>query len=91
MNDIKSNSFFEEVLRKASLNAIAVRSKYMNLIKNRISSSHSKNAIMNLKCKCNEYDMNVLVTESDVGKIYERFVKKCINCDEIIKITFKFK
>lgn len=91
MNDIKSNSFFEEAIRKVSLNAVAVRSKYMNLIKNKISSSHSKNAIMNLRCKCSEYDMNVLVTESDVEKIYKRFVKKCPHCDKIIKITFKFK
>ncbi|MHB1660724.1 MAG: hypothetical protein ACYCSQ_09480 [bacterium] len=91
MEKLKSDSFLERILEKASQNAVLVRSKYMNLIKRRISSSNTKEAVMNLKCACNEYDMNVLVTESDVERIYERFVKKCPNCGETIKIIFKFK
>jgi acetyl-CoA carboxylase beta subunit len=87
----KSDSFLERVLEKASQNAVLVRSKYMNLIKRRISSSNNKEAVMNLKCSCSEYDMNVLVTDSDVERVYDRFVKKCPNCGDNVKITFKFK
>ncbi|MHB8232169.1 MAG: hypothetical protein ACYDDB_04640 [bacterium] len=91
MEKLKSDSFLEKVLEKASQNAVLVRSKYMNIIKNRISSSNTKDAVMNLKCACNEYDMNVLVTESDVEKVYDKFTKKCPNCGDTIKIAFKFK
>ncbi|MCL4321216.1 MAG: hypothetical protein M0016_07630 [Deltaproteobacteria bacterium] len=86
----KPESFLEKVLEKASQSAVLARSKYMNIIKRDIASSTRKEAVMNLKCGCDEYDMNVLVTERDVEKIYEKFVKKCIKCNQPIKISFKF-
>ena len=86
----KPELFIEKVLEKASQNAVIVRSKYMNIIKREIASTGRKEAVMNLKCGCDEYDMNVLVTEKDVEKIYERFVKKCTKCNQPIKISFKF-
>ena len=64
----KPESFIEKALEKASQNAVIVRSKYMNIIKRDIASSGRKEAVMNLKCGCDEYDMNVLLTYSSCLK-----------------------
>ena len=37
-----------------------------------------------------ENNFNVLVTEEDIDRVYDKFAKKCTTCGQPIKITFKF-
>ncbi len=86
----ESLSFIDKIIEKASQNAVLMRAKYLSLVKRQIKSSESKNCVMNVKCSCEENNFNVLVSEEDVSRVYDRFAKKCINCGQPIKITFKF-
>ncbi|MCL4428981.1 MAG: hypothetical protein M1276_08365 [Deltaproteobacteria bacterium] len=87
---MESSSFFDRLVENASQNAVLMRAKFLNILKKQMKSASSKNCIMNVKCGCNENNFNVLVTEGDIEKVYDRFAKKCPSCGEAIKITFKF-
>jgi hypothetical protein len=88
---MENQSFFENLVKNASQNAVLMRSKFLNIVKRQIKSTQSKSCVMNVKCACDENNFNVLVTEEDIGKVYDRFAKKCPACGEFIKINFNFK
>ena len=84
-------AFFDNLVKSASQNAVLMRLKFLNIIKRQIKSYPSKRCVMNVKCNCDENNFDVLVTEEDIGRVYDRFAKKCPSCGENIKITFNFK
>ncbi len=88
---MESNDFFDNLVKNASQNVVLMRSRFLNIIKKQIKSSNSKRCVMNVKCGCNENNFDVLVTEEDVERVYDRFAKRCPACGENIKINFDFK
>ena len=88
---METQAFFENLVKSASNNAVLMRSKFLNIIKRQIKFSPSKRCVMNVKCGCDENNFDVLVTEEDIGRVYDRFAKKCPACGENIKINFNFK
>ena len=84
-------AFFDNLVKSASQNAVLMRLKFLNIIKRQIKSYPSKRCVMNVKCNCDENNFDVLVTEEDIGRVYDRFAKKCPSCGETIKINFNFK
>ncbi len=88
---MENSAFFEKLVKSASQNAVLMRSKFLNIIKRQIKASAAKGCVMNVKCKCDENNFNVLVTEEDIERVYGRFAKKCPTCGENIKIDFNFK
>ena len=84
-------AFFDNLVKSASQNAVLMRLKFLNIIKKQIKSYPSKRCVMNVKCNCDENNFDVLVTEEDIGRVYDRFANKCPSCGEIIKINFNFK
>ena len=84
-------AFFDNLVKSASQNAVLMRLKFLNIIKKQIKSYPSKRCVMNVKCNCDENNFDVLVTEEDIGRVYDRFAKKCPSCGETIKINFNFK
>jgi hypothetical protein len=88
---MENQTFFDNLVKSASQNAVLMRSRFLNVIKRQIKFSPSKHCVMNVKCGCDENNFDVLVTEEDIGRVYDRFAKKCPACGENIKITFNFK
>ena len=88
---MENPAFFDNLVKSASQNAVLMRLKFLNIIKRQIKSYPSKRCVMNVKCKCDENNFDVLVTEEDIERVYDRFAKKCPSCGEAIKITFNFK
>ena len=84
-------AFFDNLVKSASQNAVLMRLKFLNIIKRQIKSYPSKRCVMNVKCNCDENNFDVLVTEEDIGRVYDRFAKKCPSCGETIKINFNFQ
>jgi hypothetical protein len=87
---MENEAFFNNIVESASQNAVLMRSRFLNIIRKQIKSSPSKRCVMNVKCGCNENNFDVLVTEEDIARVYDRFAKKCPVCGEIIKINFNF-
>ena len=88
---MENEEFFNNIFKSASQNAVLMRSRFLNIIRKQIKSSPSKRCVMNVKCGCNENNFDVLVTEADIGRVYDRFAKKCPVCGGLIKINFNFK
>ena len=88
---MENPAFFDNLVKNASQNAVLMRSKFLNLIKKQIKSSTSKSCVMNIKCDCDENNFNVLVTDEDIERVYDKFAKKCPTCGKTIKINFIFK
>ena len=88
---MENPAFFDNLVKSASHNAVLMRLKFLNIIKRQIKSYSSKRCVMNVKCNCDENNFDVLVTEEDIGRVYDRFAKKCPSCGETIKINFNFK
>ena len=88
---MQKSSFIDRIVEKASQNAVLMRAIYLNILKKQMQSTPSKKCVMTVKCGCEENDFDVLVTERDIERVYNRFAKKCPTCEELIKITFKFE
>jgi hypothetical protein len=86
-----ASSQIDRIMRKITDNAIIVKNRYLNMIKNKIYKSPKKEAIMGISCACGEYSFSVIVTEKDIEKVYNKFDKKCTLCNDFIKIKFLVK
>ncbi len=60
---MENPAFFDNLVKSASQNAVLMRSKFLNIIKRQIKFCPSKRCVMNVKCKCDENNFDVLVTE----------------------------
>ena len=46
---------------------------------------------INIECGCGETNFDVLITHNaDFSKIYDRFEKKCVFCEQNIRVEFNF-
>ncbi|MHB1679503.1 MAG: hypothetical protein ACYCTB_03200 [bacterium] len=85
------SSQIERMMKKISNNAILIKNRYLNMIKNKMNKYPKKEAIMDMSCVCGDSSFSVIVTEKDIEKIYTKFDKKCPLCNDFIKIKFVVK
>jgi hypothetical protein len=88
-NDVSSQ--IDRIIKKINDNALKIKNRYLNMIKNKIYKSPKKEAVMRMSCECGESSFSVIVTEKDIEKIYDKFDKKCPLCSDFIKIKFLVK
>jgi len=59
---MENQTFFDNLVKSASQNAVLMRSRFLSVIKRQIKFSPSKRCVMNVKCGCDENNFDVLVT-----------------------------